>query len=50
MVISSSIQSENLAGGLYIVGSDGEIIYCHERAHQKDLSAVIEKYFKQKGS
>ena len=32
---------------VYIVGSDGKIIYCHEGEDQKDLAAVIEKYFKQ---
>ena len=31
---------------VYIVGLDGKIIYCHEGEEQKDLSAVIEKYFK----
>jgi peroxiredoxin len=34
---------------VYIVGADGEIIYCHEGEDQKDLSSVIEKYFKEKG-
>jgi AhpC/TSA family. len=33
---------------VYIVGLDGKIIYCHQGEDQKDLSAVIEKYFKQK--
>jgi thiol-disulfide isomerase/thioredoxin len=33
---------------VYIVGSDGKIIYCHEGEDQKDLGAVIEKYFKEK--
>lgn len=35
---------------VYIVGADGKIIYCHEGEDQKDLAAVIEKYFKQIGS
>ena len=34
---------------VYIVGVDGKIIYCHEGEDQKDLSAVIEKYFKANG-
>ena len=34
---------------VYIVGSDGKIIYCHEGEDQKDLSAVIEKYLKENG-
>jgi thiol-disulfide isomerase/thioredoxin len=34
---------------VYIVGSDGKIIYCHEGEDQKDLAAVIEKYFKEPG-
>jgi thiol-disulfide isomerase/thioredoxin len=34
---------------VYIVGPDGKIIYCHEGQDQKDLSAVIEKYFKANG-
>lgn len=34
---------------VYIVGLDGEIIYCHEGEDQKDLSTVIEKYLKEKG-
>ena len=34
---------------VYIVGLDGKIIYCHEGQDQKDLSAVIEKYFKANG-
>lgn len=33
---------------VYIVGPDGKIIYCHEGEDHKDLSAVIEKYFKEK--
>ena len=33
---------------VYIVGLDGEVIYCHEGEDQKDLSAVIEKYLKEK--
>lgn len=32
---------------VYIVGSDGKIIYCHEGEDQKDLATVIEKYFKE---
>lgn len=35
---------------VYIVGVDGKIIYCHEGEDQKDLSAVIEKYFKANGT
>jgi thiol-disulfide isomerase/thioredoxin len=35
---------------VYIVGTDGKIIYCHEGPDQKDLSAVIEKYFKANGT
>ena len=35
---------------VYIVGLDGKIIYCHEGEDQKDLSAVIEKYFKANGT
>ena len=35
---------------VYIVGADGKIIYCHEGQDQKDLSAVIEKYFKANGT
>lgn len=35
---------------VYIVGPDGEIIYCHQGEDQKDLAAVIEKYFKDKGT
>ena len=34
---------------VYIVGLDGKIIYCHEGEDHKDLSAVIEKYFKVTG-
>ena len=34
---------------VYIIGLDGTIIYCHEGEGQKDLSAVIEKYFKANG-
>jgi thiol-disulfide isomerase/thioredoxin len=34
---------------VYIIGLDGKIIYCHEGEGQKDLSAVIEKYFKTNG-
>lgn len=34
---------------VYIVGLDGEIIYCHEGEDQKDLSTVVEKYLKAKG-
>ena len=32
---------------VYIVGPDGKIIYGHEGEDQKDLAAVIEKYFKE---
>ncbi|HSE19917.1 MAG TPA: TlpA disulfide reductase family protein [Pyrinomonadaceae bacterium] len=35
---------------VYIVGPDGKIIYCHEGQDQKDLSVVIEKYFKANGT
>ena len=35
---------------VYIVGPDGKIIYCHEGEDQKDLAAVVEKYFKEKGT
>jgi len=35
---------------VYIVGADGKIIYCHEGEDQKDLAAIIEKYFKDNGS
>ena len=35
---------------VYIVGSDGKIIYCHEGEDQKDLAGVIEKYFKESRS
>jgi thiol-disulfide isomerase/thioredoxin len=31
---------------VYIVGSDGKIIYCHQGEDQKDLLAVIEKYLR----
>jgi hypothetical protein len=34
---------------VYIVGLDGKIIYCREGESQKDLLAVIEKYFKANG-
>ena len=34
---------------VYIVGLDGEIIYCHEGEDQNDLAKVIEEYLKQKG-
>lgn len=35
---------------VYIVGLDGKIIYCHEGEDDKDLSKVIEKYFKVNGT
>jgi len=31
---------------VYIVGYDGKVIYCHEGVDDKNLSSVIEKYFK----
>ena len=34
---------------VYIIGADGKVIYCHEGEDQKDLSALIEKYFKENG-
>jgi thiol-disulfide isomerase/thioredoxin len=34
---------------IYIIGADGKIIYCHEGVDDKNLSSVIEKYFKASG-
>jgi thiol-disulfide isomerase/thioredoxin len=31
---------------VYIIGYDGEVIYCHEGVDDKNLSSIIEKYFK----
>jgi thiol-disulfide isomerase/thioredoxin len=34
---------------VYIIGVDGRVIYCHEGLDDKNLSSVIEKYFKANG-
>lgn len=34
---------------IYIIGVDGRIVYCHEGMDDKNLSSVIEKYFKANG-
>jgi hypothetical protein len=31
---------------VYVIGSDGKVIYRHEGVDDKNLSSVIEKYFK----
>jgi peroxiredoxin len=31
---------------VYVIGTDGKVIYCHEGVDDKNLSSVIEKYFK----
>jgi thiol-disulfide isomerase/thioredoxin len=31
---------------VYIIGVDGKVIYCHEGVDDKNLSSLIEKYFK----
>jgi len=35
---------------VYIIGPDGKIIYCHEGVDDKNLSSIIEKYFKVKAN
>jgi thiol-disulfide isomerase/thioredoxin len=35
---------------VYIIGTDGRIIYCHEGLDDKNLASVIEKYFKQRST
>jgi peroxiredoxin len=34
---------------VYVIGSDGKVIYRHEGVDDKNLSSVIEKYFKANG-
>lgn len=34
---------------VYVIGTDGKIIYCHEGVDDKNLASLIEKHFKEHG-